>query len=175
MLVVMAPSRLTMLGWEPRCDIIFSSDIRVFRTSLLVNGFNVLTATTVWSSWSFIPDGWWLIIKWKIIKKENSPTYSHGLQNSSECSSSDFFPHGESLLWELYAGVVRQKINLNMAMTVGGSGGRGHHSTWSCRKELLKSIDFGSPFIKRLSSAADSISLALCRLALVIMNKKLYS
>ena len=47
MLVVMAPSRLTMLGWEPRWDIIFSSDIRDFRTSLLVNGFNVFTATTV--------------------------------------------------------------------------------------------------------------------------------
>ena len=50
--------------------------------------------------------------------KENFPTYSHGLQDSSECSSSYFFPHGESLLWELYAGVVGKKINLNMGITV---------------------------------------------------------
>ena len=56
MLVVTAPSRLTMWGWEPRWDIIFSSDMRLFRTSLLVKGFSVFTATTVWSSCPFIPE-----------------------------------------------------------------------------------------------------------------------
>ena len=156
MLVVTAPRRLTMLGWDPRWDIIFSSDIRDLSTSLLVNGFIVLTATRLWSSSSFIPGRGKL--RW-LIKGKAQPTHSHCLQNSSKCPSSDLFPNSEPLLWELYAGVVLEEIDLRRHY--GQARGLTGDTTWSWREPLLKSIDLGSPFIKRFSSASDNISLAL--------------
>ena len=156
-----------MLGWDPRWDIIFSSDIRDFRTSLLVNGLVVLTATVVWSSFSFIPG----TASGDVSGNWHFPTHSHSLENSPEGAGSYFLAYSQPLLWELNAGVVRQQVDLRRRW--GHSLGHTQYSTCSWTDPLLKSMDLGSPFMKRWSSAADNISLALYSRVSVICHRSL--